>query len=96
MNIFNMLKTWFQPGGRPQTSAWSFCSELKAKKVMGQDMDCEIAMREVGSTRYEAENSHMHEWGALAVFSDGSSIEWKVMGSELDEEGANERGEAAS
>lgn len=96
MNIFNMLKTWFRPGDRPQTSAWSFRSELKAKKEMGRDMDCEIAMHEAGFAQYDAKNSYMHEWGALAVFSDGSSIEWKVMGSELDEEGANERGEAAS
>lgn len=95
MNIFNMLKTWFQPGDRPQTSVWSFHSDLEAKRKMGRDMDCEIAARE-GLIRYEAENSYMHEWGALAVFSDGSSIEWKVMGSELDEEGADERGEAAS
>lgn len=96
MNIFNMLKTWFQPGGRPQTSVWSFCSELKAKKEMGRDMDCEVAMHEADSVQYDAKDSYMHEWGALAVFSDGSSIEWKVMGSELDEEGADERGEAAS
>ena len=64
---------------------------------MGQDMDCEIAKHEeTDFAQYDAKNSYMHEWGALAVFSDGSSIEWNVMGSKLDEEGANERGEAAS